>query len=850
MFSLKSLGALIFGEEAGPESAKLRAGQFFVRSKSSSSSAAASASASAELTRRCKFNDSLASITKTSVGFNYMLTVTRVLQDGEEDTLTKSTNDDDDEGGDGLDADDLDDEETFEDTFLISSEIQFRVVRRHAISSTKPEPLSAVDQEMFDFHEDAQAVLLWTDPINAADTVFEFVPDSQECSSSDVNEFERAMWRCMYERRYRKSSKEATSDELARFKYIPPAVVAPKTLSASPAKVKIETPAPATPATPAAAAAAAAEDEEEEEEEDAAVPVKKEEEEEEEKIDAPAAKNIAADSAALPMLADGEVVAAVVGELYLFDPSIGSFVMQSEEAAATIVRLEPSEDSDSQYRFWLNVADNDRPYLAQPLEPELNPTFNLEQQAFVWNYYDDQGRIFSWSMRFASRELTVELQHAVSLAMYESLHQQSFAKAKVDERDFVYNAYQEHAERYPDLAADDEDDDDERPSDESEDEDNEDEDDEDVINTKPLAGEAPDTINSNLAVGYKYDRSFVVRGNKIGVFKHLDDGDEGLEFDTAITNVRSVQSGRTLAPTRIMLHEEDRHMVMLDDSDPHKLYKMDLEVGKVVEEFQVHEHIPTTHMAPISKFAQMTDEKTMVGLSHRCLFKIDPRINTENKVIESQFKAYATRHNFTAAATTRSGQVVVGTAKGEIRMFSDKLGINAKTVLPALGDPIIGLDVTADGRWIVATCKTYLLLIDAMIHSDPNRALGFQKAFPKDDKPVPRRLQLKPEHVAYMGTALSFTPARFNADPDAPEKNIVTSTGPFVVTWNFRRVKQGKLGDYQIKKYADEVVADNFRFGTSGSIVVALPHDVRLASKGDLEAPKKAFQHKGITQPI
>lgn len=35
--------------------------------------------------------------------------------------------------------------------------------------------------------------------------------------------------------------------------------------------------------------------------------------------------------------------------------------------------------------------------------------------------------------------------------------------------------------------------------------------------------------------------------------------------------------------------------------------------------------------------------------------------------------------------------------------------------LPALGDPIIGVDVTADGRFVIATCKTYLLLIDTLI---------------------------------------------------------------------------------------------------------------------------------------
>lgn len=43
---------------------------------------------------------------------------------------------------------------------------------------------------------------------------------------------------------------------------------------------------------------------------------------------------------------------------------------------------------------------------------------------------------------------------------------------------------------------------------------------------------------------------------------------------------------------------------------------------------------------------------------------------------------------------------------------------------------------------------------------------------------------------------------------------------------NFRRVKQGRMDDYQIKRYQDTVVADNFRHGADKNIVVALPDDV------------------------
>jgi hypothetical protein len=71
---------------------------------------------------------------------------------------------------------------------------------------------------------------------------------------------------------------------------------------------------------------------------------------------------------------------------------------------------------------------------------------------------------------------------------------------------------------------------------------------------------------------------------------------------------------------------------------------------------------------------------------------------------------------------------------------------------------------------------------------------------------------------------------------------VIISTGPYVITWNFRRVKQGKLYDYQIKQYGENVVADNFKYGQDRNIIVALPDDVQMASKRSLLTPKKALQ--------
>lgn len=65
-------------------------------------------------------------------------------------------------------------------------------------------------------------------------------------------------------------------------------------------------------------------------------------------------------------------------------------------------------------------------------------------------------------------------------------------------------------------------------------------------------------------------------------------------------------------------------------------------------------------------------------------------------------------------------------------------------------------------------------------------------------QPAPRRLQLRLDDIRLLGGSVSFTPARFNTEKGGTEHTIATSTGPYVVTWNFRRVKQGRLQDYQV----------------------------------------------------
>lgn len=238
----------------------------------------------------------------------------------------------------------------------------------------------------------------------------------------------------------------------------------------------------------------------------------------------------------------------------------------------------------------------------------------------------------------------------------------------------------------------------------------------------------------------------------------------------------------------------------------------------------------------------MTSAQPFLGISRNALFRVDPRVSG-NKLVEADLKQYASKNDFSAATTTEKGYIAVASNKGDVRLF-DRLGVNAKTHIPALGEPIIGLDVSADGRWVLATCRTYLLLIDALQHDGKNEGkLGFEKSFAKDAKPRPRRLGLAPNHVAQFQhetkAPLAFTPAHFNTGVDEKETSIVTATGPFIVTWNMDKVLKGKKDPYTIKRYADEVKADNFKFGTDKNVIVALPNEVNMVMKKSFKKPTR-----------
>ncbi|KAJ3035231.1 hypothetical protein HDV00_004139 [Rhizophlyctis rosea] len=767
MFLLKAVSNIVFGK-TDDNLIQLPSGQLFRLDPSNPKGG-----------RELIFKDAAATIRRTTTPYNYILVITRVYEEGE-DELNKDESDDPDEL--------LGDEDNDEKSFLIDEVLRFRRLGGRA------GPQSLMWAEASDVVEKSTSGMI---------RGWEFAIDPSTAEST-ARLFEETIFGCMYERQFRKSHGDASDAEFGAYV---------EKLKTAAAACAIGTKSKSvTPQKPAPAAA---------------------------RQQSPQTQTTPAAPPSLPPLTNptapsGDLITEVSAQLYLYDIRVNHFVLMRDVVSAEVVK-------SGDFEYHLVIKENGNPFISQPLEDRMNPVFNGEHHSFMWVWVDQSGRpVYSWSLKFNDQANEDGFKHAFSQGMYETLNQEKFNKVKKDEQEYVMNAYQEDVEMtdaFEDALEGEEEWEEEKEGEEEDDEEEmvhgEDSEDEDLAAHNADRG----SKNSQLAVGYKHDRSFVVRGNKIGVFKHTDD--DQLKFATTINNVKTLD-GKVFSPRKVMLHNQDSSMLMMNPNNEHQIYRMDLERGTVVEEWKVHDDMLVDEMVPDKKYAQLTPQQTLIGLNRNALFRIDPRLSG-NKLVDAESKQYASKTDFNCAATTGKGELAVGSSKGEIRLFN-KLGIKAKTALPGLGDPIIGIDTTENGRWIIATCRNYLLLIDTEIPNEGGTS-GFTKSMGQK-KPVPKRLQLKPEHVAWMGMPVSFTPARFNTGEGGEEKTIVTSTGPYVITWNFRRAKQGKLYDYMMKKYTDNVVADNFKYGQDRALVVTLPENVEMTTKSKLQTPVKMMKSR------
>ena len=328
--------------------------------------------------------------------------------------------------------------------------------------------------------------------------------------------------------------------------------------------------------------------------------------------------------------------------------------------------------------------------------------------------------------------------------------------------------------------------------------------------------------NSLLESGMASNRTYVSRGNRLGVFGYDDDDELAFKTNTTLFDA----DGEEITPDIMQLHALDTQLLMLDIDDHSKIHNFDLETGKVIDTWQGNGTV-FNNIAPAAKYAQTTAESTIVGTSDNGLYVIDPRINTENKIGSSC--VYKTRVDLTTIGANGSGQVATGSKNGDIRLYSQVKERGCKTLLPGLGNAITHIDITEDGSWMVATTDTYLLVIPLIIESSGKT--GFSGRMGKE-KSTPLKLAILPkDRIKYKIDQVLFTKARFNTGTlqNSYERWIVTSCGDFVITFDFDKIKKGHRDAYKITNTKGQVVRDVFRHNHQNEIVIAQTEDVFMS---------------------
>lgn len=485
------------------------------------------------------FKDAAATIRRTGQEYQYQLVIQRAYEEGEEELVT------DEEGENG--TEDALSGEKDEKTFLLDQELRFRS----------------------EIREGGEKVLAWRDLSGDPGDLYEFVCDSS-VSAAEVGTFEIVAIKCQYERKYRKPNETATEKELKQFNFteqpIPSASPisrsSPQSFTSSPA-TKSNSPTTQRPTR------------------SREIMAKKSSKNARSSAERYPA-TVAPAAAVKPK--DTEVLVTERAELHLFDFQSGSFILQDPSVVATVSEV-------GKWSYWLQITGEEKVWLGQPIVAEINPVFNFEYLSFIFNHYTEDGSAYSWLLRFKAQEILERFQQGLMQALWERLNEVKWKKTDEDERQYVLDAFQdltmdenadkEAEEEEPEELEDDGQRSEHYDTDESED---------DV-----LVREDDGNVNSQLAVGYKHDRSFVVRGSKIGVFKHTPNNN--LEFSTNISKVET-PGGKLFSPKKVMLHAEDTNMILQKEDDPHSLYRMDLEYGRVVDEWKVHDDIAVKTFAP------------------------------------------------------------------------------------------------------------------------------------------------------------------------------------------------------------------------------------------------------------
>ena len=318
------------------------------------------------------------------------------------------------------------------------------------------------------------------------------------------------------------------------------------------------------------------------------------------------------------------------------------------------------------------------------------------------------------------------------------------------------------------------------------------------------------------------DNSFLVRGNAVDVFRNRAGG------ALADANVRvklADAAGEYITPTKGILANQESSMLLLspDTGRRDKLYQMDLEREQVVSEWGCVKdgvHIPMSDIQCDTKSSQMESRSTFLGLDDNRLVRWDMRLaGGVAQEMASPTLGYKDGHDFahgtkfrcmatTGDGASRSDRTTVRFACTRTRPCARR-----RRRSPVSESPITAIDVTHDGKWILATTDTCLVLLHTCVRDAKTQELtnGFRTRA-GERIAAPRLLKLKPEDAARArGAPLTRGKFTWVTEQGKQERWIVASCQNYSILFNFRRVKAATAPDERLMEYTEYSVVDRVR---------------------------------------
>ena len=294
-----------------------------------------------------------------------------------------------------------------------------------------------------------------------------------------------------------------------------------------------------------------------------------------------------------------------------------------------------------------------------------------------------------------------------------------------------------------------------------------------------------ETKNRQMTQAFKYDKAFLIKDNNSIDVLNLEEGENNINNNISFIPFKNNENVQI---TEAKMFNGDNQILFKDKINIDILWQYDLNKESIVQEWKCGDNgaklIDFTHS---KKLGQLSPYCDIYGINKNKIFSMDGRVNRKNKIVEDKIYGPGSSKDFTCIATPQFEAFATGSSDGNIRLYND-ITKNAKTLIPCFGDPIISIDITKNGDYLLVTCEKYLMLINTRGDHDEN---AFTVTL-KRAKRKPITLKMSPEDVVnkQLGED-NYTPAKFDINKSTNETIITSSLGPYIIVWNLEQVKKG-----------------------------------------------------------